>query len=207
MQQGSEEWFQARIGKVTGSRVADVLARTKTGFGASRGNYMAELICERLTGMQAERYTNAAMQWGAETEPQARASYEIVSGVTVEECGLFIHSHIADFGASPDGLIGEDGLVEIKCPNTATHIESLLSRKVDGKYDIQMQAQMACTGRKWCDFVSFDPRMPVDMQLFVTRIHRDDVFIATMESEIVAFLAEMKSKIEALNTQYASKAA
>jgi putative phage-type endonuclease len=207
MQQQSDEWRQARLGKVTGSRVADVIARTKTGFGASRGNYMAELICERLTGQAAERYSNAAMQWGTDTEPQARASYEFVSGLEVTECGLFDHATIKNFAASPDGLIGADGLVEIKCPNTATHIETLLSGTVDGKYVTQMQAQMACTGRKWCDFVSFDPRMPIDMQMFIARINRDDVFIAAMERDIEAFLSEMLAKIDALNQQYASKAA
>jgi putative phage-type endonuclease len=207
MQQQSEEWFSARLGKVTASRVADVMAKTKTGHSTSRNNYMAELVCERLTGARAERYSNAAMQWGTETEPQACATYEIVTGVTVQECGLIVHPNIINFGASPDGLIGDAGLVEIKCPNTATHIETLLSGTCDGKYITQMQAQMACTGRKWCDFVSFDPRMPVDMQLFVKRVNRDDVFIAQMESEIEAFLAELEAKINALNAQYASKAA
>ena len=207
MQQRSEEWHQARLGKVTASRVADVMARTKTGYGAGRANYMAELICERLTGTQAERFTNAAMQWGTDVEPQARASYEIVSGLAVEECGLIDHPSLADFGASPDGLVGKDGLVEGKCPNTATHIETLLAGNVDGKYITQMQAQMACTGRQWCDFVSFDPRLPVDMQLFVKRVQRDDAFIDDMLLEIGKFIAEMKGKINALNAQYGSKAA
>ncbi len=207
MQQRSEEWHQARLGKVTASRVADVMARTKSGYGAGRANYMAELICERLTGAQAERFTNAAMQWGTDVEPQARASYEIVTGLAVEECGLIDHPAIADFGASPDGLVGADGLVEVKCPNTATHIETLLAGNVDGKYITQMQAQMACTGRRWCDFVSFDPRLPVDMQLFVKRVPRDDAFISEMLSEIGKFIAEMNGKIDLLTAQYGSKAA
>lgn len=205
--QGSPEWLAIRCGKITASRVADLMARTKTGYGASRANYMAELICERLTGQPAERFTNAAMQWGTETEPQARAMYEFISGVNVDQVGFVPHGTIASFGASPDGLIGDDGMVEIKCPNSATHIETLLNGSVDGKYNTQMQAQMACTGRKWCDFVSFDPRLPAEMQMFVKRIERDDAFISNMVSEIKAFQQDMEGKITALERQYMAKAA
>lgn len=206
MEQHSEAWHQARLGKVTGSRVADVIARTKSGFGASRANYMAELICERLTETQAERFTNAVMQWGTDKEPDAKLSYQFLTDNTVLEVGFVDHPTIAGFGASPDGLIGDDGLIEIKCPNTATHIETLLNGDVDGKYNTQMQAQMACTGRKWCDFVSYDPRMPVEMQLFVTRVNRDDVFIAAIEKDIPAFLAEIAEKIGALNSKFRTAA-
>lgn len=202
MEQHSEEWIAARLGKVTGSRVADVLARTKSGYGASRANYMAELICERLTGQQAEKFTNAAMQWGTDTEPQARASYEFAMDLSVEECGFIDHGAIQQFGASPDGLIDNDGLVEIKCPNTATHIETLLTGDVDGKYIIQMNAQMACTGRAWCDFVSFDPRLPTDMQLFIKRFQRDEALIRDIETEVQKFLAELSAKVNTLNTRY-----
>jgi len=202
MEQRSPEWFAARLGKVTASRVSDLMAKTKTGYSTSRTNYMAELICERLTGQQAERYTNAAMQWGIDTEPQARASYEITVGNTVEECGLFDHAKIVNFAASPDGLIGIEGLVEIKCPNTATHIETLLGASLDGKYITQMQVQMACTGRKWCDFVSFDPRIKVSMQLFVKRVYRDDALIASIETEVKAFLVELEDKVAKLNATY-----
>ena len=201
-QQRSPEWFAARIGKVTGSRVADLMARTKTGFGASRANYMAELICERLTGEQAERYVSAEMQRGTDLEPQARAAYSFLHDRSVEECGFMVHPAIADFGASPDGLIGADGLVELKCPNTATHIDYLLSGTVPGKYETQMQAQMACTGRTWCDFVSYDPRLPDAMQLFVRRVPRDNVFIAAMEKDIRAFLDELGEKISRLRSEY-----
>ncbi len=200
--QRSDAWMQARLGKVTASRVADVMALTKTGYSTSRANYMAELICERLTNVKAERFTNAAMQWGEDTEPQARASYEFMSGNAVEECGLYDHPSIASFAASPDGLIGSDGLVEIKCPNTATHIESLLGSRIDGKYITQMQIQMACTGRKWCDYCSFDPRLPLDMQLFIQRVKRDAAAIAEMETEVRKFLGELAAKIEALNAKY-----
>ena len=194
MEQRTPEWYAARVGKVTASRVADLMAKTKTGYGASRGNYMAELLCERLTGEQAERFTNAEMQRGTDLEPQARAAYAFIHSVQVNECGFVAHPVISAFGASPDGLIGDIGLVKIKCPNTATHVDYLLSQTVPGKYETQMQAQMACTGRAWCDFVSFDPRLPDDLQLFVKRVHRDKEAIATMEKEIETFLAELSDK-------------
>jgi len=198
MDQGSESWFQIRIGKVTASRVADVIAKTKTGYSASRDNYMAQLICERLTGLKGESFTNAAMQHGTDTEPLARAAYEALQDVLVDEVGFVPHPTIEMAGASPDGLVGDDGLLEIKCPNTATHIETLISKVVPSKYNTQMQFQMACTGRKWCDFVSFDNRLPEMFQLFVTRVPRDEVFIRLIESEIVQFIAELDDKINKL---------
>jgi putative phage-type endonuclease len=198
MDQGTEEWFTIRIGKVTASRVADVIAKTKTGYSASRDNYMAQLVCERLTGQKGESFTNAAMQHGTETEPLARAAYEALKDVLVDEVGFVPHPTIEMAGASPDGLVGDDGLLEIKCPNTATHIDTLLSQTVPGKYNTQMQFQMACTGRQWCDFVSFDNRLPEELQLFVTRVPRDEVFIRLIESEIVQFIAELDDKINKL---------
>jgi putative phage-type endonuclease len=198
MDQGSESWFQVRIGKVTASRVADVIAKTKTGYSASRDNYMAQLVCERLTGQKGESFTNAAMQHGTDTEPLARAAYEALQDVLVDEVGFVPHPTIEMAGASPDGMVGEDGLLEIKCPNTATHIETLISKVVPSKYNTQMQFQMACTGRKWCDFVSFDNRLPAELQLFVTRVPRDEVFIRLIEAEIVQFLAELDDKINKL---------
>jgi putative phage-type endonuclease len=198
MDQGSEEWFTIRIGKVTASRVADVIAKTKTGYSASRDNYMAQLVCERLTGQKGESFTNAAMQHGTDTEPLARAAYEALKDVLVDEVGFVPHPTIEMAGASPDGMVGEDGLIEIKCPNTATHIDTLLSQTVPGKYNTQMQFQMACTGRKWCDFVSFDNRLPEELQLFVMRVPRDEVFIRLIESEIVQFIAELDDKINKL---------
>ena len=198
MDQGTEEWFTIRIGKVTASRVADVIAKTKTGYSASRDNYMAQLICERLTGQKGESFSNAAMQHGTDTEPLARAAYEALQDVLVDEVGFVPHPTIEMAGASPDGLVGADGLLEIKCPNTATHIETLLSQSVPGKYNTQMQFQMACTGRHWCDFVSFDNRLPAELQLFVKRVPRDEVFIRLIEAEIVQFLAELDDKINKL---------
>jgi putative phage-type endonuclease len=198
MDQGSESWFQVRIGKVTASRVADVLAKTKTGYSATRDNYMAQLVCERLTGQKGESFTNAAMQHGTDTEPLARAAYEALKDVLVDEVGFVPHPSIIMAGASPDGLVGEDGLLEIKCPNTATHIETLLSQSVPGKYFTQMQFQLSCTGRQWCDFVSFDNRLPEELQLFVKRVPRDNEFIKQMEDEVVKFLNELDIKIAQL---------
>jgi len=206
MEQHSPEWYAARLGKVTASRVADLMAKTKSGYSASRANYMAELICERLTLTQAETFTNAAMQWGTECEPHARIAYEFLTDREVTETGFVLHGAIADFGASPDGLVGDNGLVEIKCPNTATHIETLLSEAIPGKYVTQMQAQMACTGRAWCDFVSFDPRMPADMQIWIMRVERDSAAIADMEDEISTFLADMAQKLDSLRSRYAMAA-
>ena len=168
--QGSDEWKQLRLGKVTASRVADVIVKTKSGYSASRANYMAQLIAERLTGVPAESYTNAAMQHGVETEPEARAAYEFYKGATVEQVAFVPHPKIEQAGCSPDGLLGSDGLIEIKCPNTATHLETLLGKSVPGKYEAQIQFQLACTGRAYCDFVSYDPRMPEHMRLFVKRM-------------------------------------
>jgi putative phage-type endonuclease len=202
MEQRSDEWFTARLGKVTASRVADIIAKTKSGYSTSRANYMAELVCERLTGKQGDSFSNAAMVWGTNTEPMARAAYEALEGVLVEEVGFVSHPTIEMAGASPDGLVLEEGLVEIKCPNTATHIETLLGKSAPSKYVTQMQWQMACTGRKWCDFVSFDPRMPEEMQLFMARIERDDELIIELEREVEKFLSELEDKIVALETTY-----
>lgn len=205
--QGSPEWHAIRAGCVTASRVADVIARTKSGWGASRANYAAELVAERLTGVPAERYANAAMAWGSEREPEARAAYEFHADVDVVQVGFVPHPVIAMTGASPDGLVGSEGLVEIKCPNTATHIETLLGQAVPAKYIMQMQWQMACAGRAWCDFASFDPRLPAHMQLFVRRVERDDKLIADLEREIAAFLAEIDERVAALNGLYGLKEA
>lgn len=207
MDQRSDEWFKVRLGKVTASRVADLMARTKTGYSASRANYMAELICERLTGSQAERFSSAAMQWGTDCEPHAKAAYAFLHDAVVDDVGFVPHPSIPDFGASPDGMVGADGLIEIKCPNTATHIDTLLGDGIDGKYITQMQVQMACTGRQWCDFVSFDPRLPGDMQLFVQRVPRDNARIAEIEGEVTAFLGEIAKKIDALHARFAKVAA
>jgi len=199
MEQRTEEWFAARMGKVTASRVADVIAKTKTGYSTSRENYLAQLVCEVLTGKPAESFTNAAMQWGVDQEPLARAAYESHQNVLVDEVGFLVHPTIWESGASPDGLVGDFGMVEIKCPNTATHIDTLLTQTVPGKYNTQMQWQMACAGRHWCDFVSFDPRMPTDLQLFVKRVEYDSPYVAMLEKEVMSFLNDLDSKVKQLN--------
>jgi putative phage-type endonuclease len=207
MEQGSPEWFAARLGKVTASRIADVMARTKSGYAASRGSYMAELISERLSGTSYERFQNAAMQWGNDKEPEARVLYELLEDVSVAEVGFIEHPSLAMTGASPDGHIGEVGMVEIKCPMTHTHIETLIHNMVDTKYVYQMQWQMACTGRQWCDFFSFDPRMPVSMRYFKKRFHRDAQQIADIEREVRTFLLDLDQKIATLRQRYPEQAA
>jgi putative phage-type endonuclease len=200
--QGSPEWHAARLGRVTASRVADVIAKTKSGASASRGNYLAQLVAERLTGTAAESFTNAAMQWGTDQEARAREAYAFFTGSTVSEIGFAPHPTIAIAGASPDGLVDENGLVEIKCPNTATHIETLLGSAIPAKYEAQMLWQMACTGRAWCDFVSFDPRMPADMQLFIKRMPRDEERISKLENEVQDFLNEVGATVHDLIRTY-----
>jgi len=193
--QGSPEWLQQRLGKATASRIADIVAKTKKRPPASRANYLAQLVAERLTNQPTEGFKSPAMQHGTETEPLARMAYEMATGELVTEVPMIDHPTIPMSGASPDGLVGKDGLVEIKCPNTATHIETLIADKVPTKYIPQIQWQIACTGRAWCDFVSYDPRMPEDMQLFVKRVERDDALIAELEGEVTQFLEEVAATV------------
>ena len=195
MQQRTEEWLTARAGKVTASCLDDVMAAKTT---AGYQNYMAKLICERLTGRAEQTPVSAAMQRGTDLEPLARDFYVVETGAMVEEVGFYVHPSILNSGASPDGIIGTDGLIEIKCPNTATHIKTLESKKPALKYMRQMQWQMACTGRKWCDFVSFDDRLPEHLSFFCTRIERDDEMIAELEKSVTTFLNELEAKINKL---------
>lgn len=197
MEQRTEEWFASRCGHVTASRVADVIAKTKSGYSASRANYMAQLVAERLTGKPAESYSNAAMEWGNEQEPFARAMYESRADVLVDEVGFVLHPSIAFSGASPDGLSGI-GLVEIKCPNTATHIDYLLAQVVPSKYKPQMAWQLACTQRPWCDFVSYDPRLPERHQLFVKRYEPEAGYVEELEVEVRKFLDEVQETLNKL---------
>lgn len=200
--QGTPEWHAVRLGKVTASRVADVVARTKTGPSASRANYMADLIAERLTGEAREGFKSAEMQWGNDHEQAARAAYQFHANRRVEQVGFVPHPTIGMTGASPDGLVGDDGLVEIKCPNTATHLDTLLGDAVAGKYVTQMQWQMACTGRAWCDFASFDPRLPEPMQLFVRRVSRDEKHIAELQQSVMEFLTDLAMKEHQLRRKF-----
>lgn len=198
MKQGSEEWFAARLGKVTASRVSDIVAKTKSGYSTSRKNYMAELLCERLTGTQQDGFKSAPMQRGTDLEPKARAVYMIETGRDVTEVGMIPHPTIENSGASPDGLVGNVGLVEIKCPNTATHLEFIRSEKPMDKYYLQMQWQMACTGRKWCDFVSYDDRLTERLSYKCIRVMRDDETIKHLEKEVSKFLSELEDLIKEL---------
>jgi len=205
VEQRTDEWHAARLGRITASRIADVMAKTKTGYSTSRANYMTELLLERLTGKPTEHFTSSAMQWGVDTEPQARTAYEFYIGVDVVETGFHIHPTIAQAGASPDGLVGDDGLVEIKCPNSSTHLETWFNQeKIARKYQLQMQFQMACTGRQWCDFVSFDPRFPEHLTTFIARVNRDDALINEIEREVLQFLHELDGKINQLTQQEAA---
>jgi putative phage-type endonuclease len=197
-EQGTSEWLQEKCGNVGASRVADVMAKIKSGEAAGRRNYRAELVCELLTGASQDFYCSAEMQWGIDTEPFARAAYEISRGVMVDKTGFVMHPNVPRAGASPDGLVGEDGLVEIKCPKTATHIDNLLGKVAPAQYQLQMLWQMACTGRQYCDFVSFDPRLPDALQLFVVRFPRDEKRIAEMEDAVIQFNKEVDEVLEQL---------
>ncbi|EAP2982557.1 lambda exonuclease family protein [Salmonella enterica subsp. diarizonae] len=202
MEQRSPEWFAARCGKVTASRLYDVMARTKSGYAASRQNYMAELICQRLTGKPEEGFTNAAMMRGTELEPVAREMYALNEfDAVISEVGLIDHPTIAGFAASPDGIVNDDGLIEIKCPNTWTHLQTLKTGVPKYQYLLQMHAQMMCTGRKWCDFVSFDDRLPPELAYFKTRINFDEVLAEEIKQEVVKFLTELETEIQNITHQ------
>lgn len=197
MDQRSPEWFEARLGRVTSSRIADVCAKTKVGYGASRSAYLNQLVAEILSGRPQESFTNAAMQWGIDHEAEARDAYSARTGEIVTEVGFVPHQTL-QAGASPDGLVGDTGLVEIKCPNTQTHLEYVESRKPPMKYLQQMQFQMACTGRHFVDWVSYDPRLPDNLKLLIVRIPRDDGMIAEIEGIVSEFMMEVTAKVEKL---------
>lgn len=196
MEQRSEEWFQARLGKVTASRVADVLAKIKSGESASRRNYKIQLVSERLTGERQETYVNQAMQDGIDREFYAREKYVQQFG-EVEEVGFIQHPTL-EAGASPDGLVGTDGIIEIKCPMGSTHTETLMTQDIPSKYVPQVQFQLLVTGRKWCDFVSYNPMFPEHLQVFVKRIEADPVYQKELESEVKQFLEEVDTIINKL---------
>jgi putative phage-type endonuclease len=197
IEQGSEAWFQMRLGKITASRITDVIAQVKSGEAAGRENYRIELVCERLTGKPTEGYTNAHMERGTELEPFARAWYEIEKHEFVRQVPFIDHPTIKNAGASPDGIIGE-GLIEIKCPMAKTHIKYLLEDRVPAKYMPQMAWQMACTHSKWVDFVSYCPELPADMQMFIKRYERDDAYIAELEAKVIEFDTEVEQVIARL---------
>jgi len=196
--QGTDEWRQARLGKVSASRIADMLATTKSGWGASRTNYMMELVCERMTGVPTEGFKSAAMLNGTEMEPVARARYAFMYDIEVQQVGWVPHPRIAEAGCSPDGYVGADGLIEIKCPLVATHVETLLGGSLPGKYYKQCQFQLACTGRAWIDWISFNDKLPPELVMFKRRVMRDDKVVDEIEKGVLAFLAELHEVLEKL---------
>jgi predicted phage-related endonuclease len=202
LEQGSDAWKAARCGSLGGSRFHEAIAKTKTGWGASRANLAAELVIERLTGQPVEKFVTAAMQAGTENEPAARALYEFLNDCTVVQVGLYKHPTIQFSHYSPDGLIDEDGILEIKAPQPAAHLQTLLTEEIPGKYVTQMMWGMAVTGRKWCDYVSYSPAFPSDMQLFVKRVHRDESAIAELQKEAAVFLAEVEATLAKLTSKF-----
>lgn len=200
IEQGSPEWLEARVGMVTASRAGDVIAMLKNGKGekAERANYRGELISEILTGQPYPRRVTPEMQWGIDHEEFARTAYEIQNDVLVDKCGFVIHPALDRFGVSPDGLVGEDGLIQIKCPTTITHLAWLRAGTVPIEHMPQMLAEMSCTQRRWCDFVSYDPRLPEHLQLFVRRFARDPKLISVLEREVENFNQQIDEQIAAL---------
>jgi len=198
MEQRTEDWFLARKGKVTASRIADVMAKGRGGAESlTRAKYLDQLVTERLTKTMAEGYTNEAIQRGIDLEPIGRDLYCFTSNNCVVEVGFVNHPFISNSGASPDGLVNDDGLVEIKCPNSLTHVEYILAGKPPAKYIPQMAWQLACTGRKWVDFVSYDDRLEDESKhLFIVRYERDDEYIAEMEEAVKKFLDEVEAKVQ-----------
>lgn len=205
--QGSAEWLAARAGKLGASQIADAVAKTKTGEGASRKNLRAQLVTERLTGRPTETFCSPAMQRGKDLEPFAREAYSEAYLCIVTETGIVPHPTIADAQCSPDGLVGEDGLCEIKCCGAARHIEMLQGSEPEDRYLKQVLWQMACTGRQWTDLAYFNPDLPPAMQLHVRRVERDDALIAELEAEVAKFLAEVAATVADLQARYLQKEA
>jgi len=203
--QRTDEWRQARLGKLTASRLGDAIARIRSGWGVSRSRYMAELLLERVNGVWTPSYVSAAMQWGIDHEADGVANYEMERNVDVAPVGFVAHPAIANAGASPDGLIGSDGLLEIKCPDAHTHLQTLIGKKIDAEHHMQMQWQMACTARSWCDFVSYDPRFKGRGRIFIKRVHREDKVIARLAEQVQDFLAELDAKERAYRAEYDDK--
>lgn len=200
-EQGSYDWIQQRVGHATASRFKDVMAKLKGGGPAqARKDYMSELVCECLTSQPVTKFSNAAMAWGTEMEPEARQAYIIATGNEVDEVSFIRHSKLR-CGASPDGIVNLEGCLEIKCPNSTTHMETLIADEVPEQHTAQIQGQMWITGYQWCDFVSYDPRMPKGLDLFIRRVQRDNFFIAQLEGEVALFLKEVDERVAALLTK------
>ncbi len=203
MKQGTPEWFDSRVGCCTASRCYDAIAKTKSGWSASRERYMDELITERLIGRAQDHFISADMMWGIEQEPLARAAYEFENNVTVEEVGSIPHPVIEWSSASPDGLIGDEGLIEIKCPKTTTMVSTVLSGQIPKNYVTQMTWQLACTQRKWCDFVMFDPRLPPANQIWIQRYEPEEDVITQLEEDVKLFLLDLQVRLKTFQSQTA----
>jgi putative phage-type endonuclease len=203
--QGSKEWHAARAGSLGASSLHEVVAKTKSGWSTSRANRMASLILERLTGKPQDSYTNAAMQHGVDTEPEARAAYEFHADADVTLVGLVRHPSIVGTHASPDGLVGQSGVLEIKCPQPAAHLALLEGEPIPSKYLIQVQWQIRCCDREWGDFVSYNPFFPERMRLFAQRVPRDDKHITELEASVRDFLSELEEKLSALVSRYGER--
>lgn len=199
--QRTPEWFAARLGRITASRACDIVAAIKSGEAAARRDYRLQLVCERMTGQsQEDGYINADMQRGIDLEPAAFAAYESVTGQMAARVGFLCHTELMA-GASPDGVIGDfDGLIELKCPKSATHLKYLKAGGVPADYLPQVLHQLWITGAAYVDFVSYDPRFPEPLQLFVARLERADAPIADYEAKALAFLAEVERDVLAVAT-------
>ena len=200
-EQGSAEWLSLRLGKVTASKVSDVLSKGRGSAPSKMSEtYMIELIAEVLTGNSKPFFENDAMRWGTETEPQARAMYAVNNDfVDVKEVAFVEHNE--QIGISPDGLIGEDGLLEAKCPNTTTQLKRALSDDYSADYKAQIQMQLWVTEREWCDFLSFDPRLDCEAGYLQQRVFRDEEYIEEMKTKVYAFVEKMNEIIEQLTTK------
>lgn len=188
--QRTEEWLIERAGHCTASRASDVLAKIKNGEASERRKYRIQVVTERLTGVPVQGFVNASMQWGIDTEDPAKAAYEEETGDLIQSVGFLKHPTIAWVGASPDGLLGNDGLIEVKCPDSTTHLEWMAGEKVPPRHVAQIQFQLWVTGRQWCNFTSYDPRFPENLRLFTVRAERDNDYIKNLEAEVRAFLEE-----------------
>jgi putative phage-type endonuclease len=206
--QGSAEWLQARAGKITASRIADVLAVLKKGGeGADRRNYRFELLAERLTGRAEEHYISKDMEYGTEWEPYARTAYELERGAMVDTLGFALHPTLDYAGASPDGLVGLDGMIEIKCPRATTHLKWMLAGAVPEEHEPQLSFGMLCCERQWCDFISYCPDMPDGLKLFIVRVERNDERLAQIEQEVIRFNGELKAILDTLTPRIVPEAA
>ena len=196
LKQGFAEWLQERIGRCTGSRVKDALAvRKDKQPAAPRTNYLIAVVTERLKGDAVEHFVTQAMEWGIATEKYARAAYEIRTGNEVDRVGISAHATIDDFMASPDGFVGDDGVVEFKCPNSTTHVAWMIADAIPEEHRYQLLAELSCSGRQWVDFVSFDPRLPPRMEMFIKRLERTyevEVEISDMEEGVNLFLSDVQ---------------